>query len=115
MKRLILFTALASALALSGASFGQTPAQPAPEPGAAAPDATPAPKAPKKANPNPGDALRRQTCRQSADQSLKGADLADAIAVCVAQAHLDCPKKAVDDKVRGKKREAFMRTCSGAQ
>ena len=114
MRRLILLTLMASALALSNAARAQTPA-PAPAPDASAPDAA-APAAPAKKKPaaNPGDALRRQACKDKVDQSLKGADLADAMAVCIAQARVDCLKKAVDDKVRGKKREAFMRTCNGA-
>jgi hypothetical protein len=45
---------------------------------------------------------------------LKGPDLNDAMLVCVAEARLDCLKQAVADKVRGKKREAFMGTCKGS-
>src|SRR5271169_2733546 len=108
MKRLILFTLTASMLALSGASLAQTPAQPAPD--AAAPAKAPAPA---KATRNPGEVLRRSACRQNADQSLKGPDLIDALQICMLETRLNCLKQAVGDKVRGKKREAFMNTCNG--
>ncbi len=114
MKRLVLLAFTASMLAMSGAGFAQTPAQPAPDASAPAPDAA-APAKPKRVKPaNPGDALRRAACRKSVDQDLKGPDLNDAIQVCVAEARLNCLKQAVADKVRGKKREAFMSTCGGA-
>jgi hypothetical protein len=116
MKRLILFTLTASMLAVSGASLAQAPApaQPAPDAGAPAPDGAAPAKAPARAKPNPGEVLRRSTCRQKVDQTLKGADLVDALQICVAEARLNCLKQAVGDKVRGKKREAFMSTCSGS-
>jgi hypothetical protein len=115
MKRLMLVTLTASMLALSGASLAQTPVQPAPDASAPAPDASqPAKPARAKAVANRGDVLRRSTCRKSADQSLKGPDLADALQVCMLEARLNCLKQAVADKVRGKKREAFMNTCGGS-
>jgi hypothetical protein len=115
MKRLMLFTLTASMLALSGASLAQTPAQPAPDASEPAPDAAAPAKAPAaaKAAPNRGDALRRSTCRKNVDQNLKGPELADALQVCMLEARLNCLKQAVGDKIRGKKREAFMNTCSG--
>jgi hypothetical protein len=116
MKRLVVFTLTVSMLAASGASLAQAPAQPAPDASAPAPDATPPAKAPEraKAAPNPGEALRRSTCRKNADQSLKGPDLIDEVQVCMAEARLNCLKQAVSDKVRGKQREAFMNTCGGS-
>ena len=116
MKRLILCAFTVSMFALAGASVAQTPAQPAPEASAPAPDAAAPAKAPARARAaqNPGDALRRSTCRKSADQSLKGPDLVDAVEICMAEARLNCLKQAVADKVQGKKRAAFMSTCSGA-
>ena len=112
MKRLILFTLTVSMFAVAGASLAQTPAQPAPDASAPAPPATAPTRA--KVAPNPGEALRRSTCRKSADQSLKGQDLIDAVQICMAEARLNCLKQAVADKVQGKKREAFMSTCSGS-
>jgi hypothetical protein len=115
MKRLMIVTLTASMLTVSGAGFAQTPVQPAPDVSAPAPgDAAPAKPARAKPAPNPGEALRRKTCRDGADQSLKGADLKDAVEVCMAEARLSCLKKAVEDKVRGKQRQAFMSTCTGS-
>jgi hypothetical protein len=115
MKRLIVFTFTASMLALSGVSLAQTPAQPAPDASEPAPDAAASAKtpAPAKATPNAGEVLRRSTCRKNVDQSLKGPDLIDALQICMLEARLNCLKQAVGDKVRGKKRETFMNTCSG--
>ena len=100
----------------SGPSLSQTPAQPEPDASTQAPEGTPPAKATRRAKTaaNPGDALRRKACHQQVDQSLKGPDLADAMLVCMAEARLNCLKQAVADKVRGKKREAFMRTCGGS-
>jgi hypothetical protein len=100
-----------------GASSAQTPVQPAPDATTPAPEGTPSAKAPARATtaPNPGEALRRKTCRQQVDQSLKGPDLNDAMQICMAEAWLNCLKQAVGDKVRGKKREAFMSMCSGSE
>jgi hypothetical protein len=114
MKRLLLLTLTASMLAMSGAGMAQTPVQPAPDAGAAPPDAAAPAKKPARAKANPGDALRRSTCRKGADQSLTGADLADAMQVCMLEARLTCLKQAVADKVQGKKRAAFMNTCAGS-
>jgi hypothetical protein len=116
MKRLVFFTLTISMLAVSAASLAQTPAQPAPDTSAPAADTAPAAKMPARAKPapNPGEVLRRTTCRQNADQSLKGPDFADAVLICMAEARLNCLKQAVSDKVRGKQREAFMSTCSGS-
>ena len=115
MKRLMLVTLVASILAISGVSFAQTQPEQAPDAGAPAPDAGAPAKAPAKAKPraNPGDVLRRTTCRQQVDQSLKGPDLKDAMEVCMLEARLNCLKKAVGDKVRGKQRQTFMNTCNG--
>lgn len=113
MKRLIFFALTASLLAFAGPSGAQTPAPAAPDAGAAAPDAAAPAAKPARPKANPGDALRRTTCRQKMDQELKGPDLADALQVCILEARLACLKQAVSDKVRGKKREAFMSTCSG--
>jgi hypothetical protein len=115
MKRLMLVTLTASLLAISGASLAQTQPEPAPDAGAQSPDAGAPAKAPAKAKPrpNPGEVLRRTTCRQQVDQALKGPDLKDAMEVCMLEARLNCLKKAVEDKVRGKQRQTFMSTCSG--
>jgi hypothetical protein len=81
MKRLILFTLTVSMFAASGASLAQTPVQPAPDASAPAPDAASPAKARARAKPasNPGEVLRRSTCRKSVDQSLKGPDLSDGV------------------------------------
>jgi hypothetical protein len=113
MKRLIFVTLTASMLSVSGVSLAQTPVQPAPDASAPAPEAAPPAKraARPKVPPIPGEALRRSTCRQKVDQSLKGPELIDQLQICMAEARLNCLRRAVEDKLRGKQRQAFMSTC----
>ena len=50
---------------------------------------------------------------QSAAQNLKGQDKRDQMQLCLAQAHLDCVKQAIDQKTVGSQRRDFIRTCIG--
>src|SRR5260370_18219803 len=98
MKRLIFATLTASMLSASGASLAQTPVQPAPDASAPAPDVAPPAKtaARPKVAPNPGEVLRRSTCRQKVVQSLKGPELIDELQICVSEARLNCLTRAVE-------------------
>jgi hypothetical protein len=55
---------------------------------------------------------RKAAC-QSAAQNLKGQDKRDQMQLCLAQAHLDCVKQAIDQKTVGPQRRDFIRTCIG--
>jgi hypothetical protein len=48
---------------------------------------------------------------QTAAKGLQGQDRQDQIQLCRAQAHLDCLKQAIDQKVVGPQRRDFLRTC----
>jgi hypothetical protein len=50
---------------------------------------------------------------QAAAQSLKGQDKRDQMQLCLAQAHLDCVKQAIDQKTVGPQRRDFIKTCIG--
>lgn len=74
---------------------------------------TPTPAAP--ANPTstaPVPATKRVTCLATT-ASLKGQDKRDQLQLCMAQARLDCLKQAIDQKVVGEPRKAFVKTCVG--
>jgi hypothetical protein len=44
---------------------------------------------------------------------MKGQERHDQMQLCMAQAHLDCVKQAIDQKVVGPQRRDFMKTCVG--
>jgi hypothetical protein len=48
---------------------------------------------------------------QTAAKGLQGQDRQDQAQLCRAQAHLDCLKQAIDQKIVGPQRRDFMRTC----
>jgi hypothetical protein len=50
------------------------------------------------------------TC-QTAVKGLQGQERQDQIQLCRAQAHLDCLKQAIDQKIVGPQRRDFLRTC----
>jgi hypothetical protein len=62
------------------------------------------------AAPAPGG--RKAACQATA-QSLKGQEKRDQIQLCLAQAHLDCVKQAIDQKTVGPQRRDFIKTCIG--
>ncbi len=55
---------------------------------------------------------KRSAC-QTAAQAMKGQERHDQMQLCMAQAHLDCVKQAIDQKVVGPQRRDFMKTCMG--
>ena len=106
MKRLVVALVSAGALLVSAAAFAQSTSAPAP---AAAPAAAPAQES-AAAAPVPG--AKRAAC-QSAAKALKGQDRHDQMQLCMAQAHLDCPKQAIDQKSVGPQRKDFVKSCAG--
>ncbi len=67
------------------------------------------------ANPTstvPVPATKRVTCLATT-QALKGQDKRDQMQLCMAQAHVDCLKQAIDQKVAGEPRKNFIKTCMG--
>jgi psiF repeat len=71
--------------------------------------------APPAAQDNPATAAasgKRSAC-QAAAQGTKGQERQDQMQLCMAQAHLDCLKQAIDQKMVGPQRKDFMKTCVG--
>jgi hypothetical protein len=93
-------------LGLTATAVAQT-ASPAP---AARDNATPA--APS-AQANPSAPIGKRSACQAAAQGMKGQERHDQMQLCMAQAHLDCVKQAIDQKVVGPQRRDFMKTCMG--
>ncbi|MGY3441968.1 MULTISPECIES: hypothetical protein [unclassified Bradyrhizobium] len=105
MKRLVVALVSAGSLLVSVAAFAQSTSAPAP---AAAPAAAPAQES-VAAAPVPG--AKRAAC-QSAAKALKGQDRHDQMQLCMAQAHLDCLKQAIDQKIVGPQRKDFVKSCA---
>ncbi|MGN1285552.1 MAG: hypothetical protein ACI4XG_03070 [Bradyrhizobium sp.] len=106
MKRLVVALVSATSLLVSVAAFAQSTSAPAP---AAAPAAAPAQESTSTA-PVPG--AKRAAC-QSAAKALKGQERHDQMQLCMAQAHLDCLKQAIDQKIVGPQRKDFVKSCAG--
>ena len=105
MKHLIVALVSAGSLLVSVAAFAQSTAAPAP----AAPAAAPAQASTSAAVPVPG--AKRAAC-QSAAKALKGQERHDQMQLCMAQAHLDCLKQAIDQKIVGPQRKDFVKSCA---
>ncbi|HUO00740.1 MAG TPA: hypothetical protein VMU69_31475 [Bradyrhizobium sp.] len=60
--------------------------------------------------PQPVPTGKWMTCHTSA-QALQGQDRKDQMELCVTQAHLDCLKQAIAQKVVGPQRRDFIKTC----
>jgi Spy/CpxP family protein refolding chaperone len=93
----------AGALSLASAALAQSAA------GTSAPPASPAPNAGVAPSAASG---KRSACQTSA-QGMKGQERQDQMQLCMAQAHLDCLKQAIDQKVVGPQRKDFMKSCMG--
>ncbi len=108
MKRLVVALVSAGSLLVSVAALAQSTSSPATP--AAAPAAAPAQDNTAAAAPVPG--AKRAAC-QSSTQALKGQDKRDQMQLCMAQAHLDCLKQAIDQKITGPQRKDFVKSCAG--
>jgi hypothetical protein len=107
MKRLVVALVSAGSLLVSVAALAQSTSAPTP---AAATTAAPAQDNTAAAAPVPG--AKRAAC-QSSTQALKGQDKHDQMQLCMAQAHLDCLKQAIDQKIVGPQRKDFVKSCAG--
>jgi hypothetical protein len=103
MSRSLIALASAGALLFSVAAYAQT--TPAPAPAASTPAAAPAAAA------TPATGAKRAAC-QTTTAALKGQDKRDQMQLCMAQAHLDCLKQAIDQKITGPQRKDFVKTCA---
>jgi hypothetical protein len=106
MKPPVLAFVSAASILLSTVAFAQT----TPTPGPAAQTAAPAPSDSAAAAPA-APSGKRLAC-QTASQALKGQDQRDQMQLCMAQAHLDCLKQAIDQKIVGPQRKDFLKTCA---
>jgi len=102
MKLSVIAIVSISSIVFSMAALAQSAPTPAPTP------AAPAQSSSAAAVPVPGG--KRMACR-TASQALKGQDRQDQMQLCMAQAHLDCLKQAVDQKIVGPQRKDFVKTC----
>src|SRR5947199_9462157 len=95
------FLSAVVAFAVATAALAQTAPASAPVPQTAAAPAASSAAGGKKA-----------ACQATA-QGLKGQEKRDQIQLCLAQAHLDCVKQAIDQKTVGPQRRDFIKTCIG--
>ena len=54
---------------------------------------------------------KRFAC-QAASQGTRGQAQRDQMQLCMAQAHLDCLKQAIDQKIVGPQRKDFVKSCA---
>jgi hypothetical protein len=98
MKFLLSVMIAAGALSLAAAGLAQS--------------ANTAPPAQDGQAPTANAGGKRSACQTSAD-GMKGQERRDQMQLCMAQAHLDCLKQAIDQKIVGPQRRDFMKTCMG--
>ena len=75
-----------------------------------APAATPVPQTAAAPAGSSAAGGKKAAC-QAAAQNLKGQEKRDQMQLCLAQAHLDCVKQAIDQKTVGPQRREFIKTC----
>jgi hypothetical protein len=98
--RFLYATVTTVCLAFATASFAQTtPPSPTAPAAAAAPAAA-----------TPATSGKRSACR-TASQAIKGQEGNDQMQLCMAQAHLDCLKQAIDQRIVGPQRKEFIKSC----
>ena len=104
MKYVLSVMLAAGFFCIAMAAFAQSAApQATPSPAAAAAPAT-------TSAPNAAAAGKRAGCL-TAVQGQAGQDRQDQMQLCMAQAHVDCLKQAIDQKVVGEPRKDFIKTC----
>lgn len=101
MRHLFNAVIVTASLTLVPAAFAQSASAPTP--------ASPAPAGPVTAVPVPVG--KRMAC-QIASQAMTGQEKSDRIQLCMAQAHLDCLKQAIDQKIVGPQRREFVKSCA---
>jgi hypothetical protein len=82
--------------------------------GALAQTSSTTPPAPTADSMAPVAMTSRVACR-AASQSFTGQDRHDQMQLCMAQAHLDCLKQAIDQKIVGPQRMDYLKNCTGRQ
>ena len=102
MRPLLSAIVTAGSLTLAIAAFAQS-TTPAPAPAPAVP-VNPAAAAPVASG-------KRFAC-QTASQGMRGQEQRDQMQLCMAQAHLDCLKQAIDQKIVGPQRKDFVKSCA---
>ena len=105
MKPLAIVSALAMSIVAASAALSQSATPPQS-------GATDSPVPINQAAPVPIVPSKRMACATAA-RSTRGQEHQDQMQLCMAQAHLDCLKQAIDQKVTGDERKTFMRTCIG--
>ena len=106
MRLLYAIVVAGASLTFATATFAQS----TPQPAAAAPN--PAVTAPAPANPPapPVANSKRSACR-AASQTTRGQEGKDQMQLCMAQAHFDCLKQAIDQRIVGPQRKEFIKGC----
>lgn len=110
MKYLSHAAIVAASLTLAPAAFAQS----VPEQSASPPASAPVPAASAVASPGAAAPVafgKRMTC-QIASRAVTGQEKIDRIQLCMAQAHLDCLKQAIDQKIVGPQRRDFVKSCA---
>jgi len=92
--------AIVASLAIAATAYAQAPTTPA--------ATDPATVAPAAAVPVPSS--KRFACH-TASQGLKGQEQRDQVQLCIAQARIDCLKQAIDQKIVGRERREFVKSC----
>jgi hypothetical protein len=119
MRVVLVATSVVAVLTISaGITFAQAPATP---PAAEAPQGQPAPvtspppaaAAPESAKPAPTVSKARECRLQVKQKGLRGRAASDEVAVCLAEARLECTKQAVAHNFGRRELAAFIRQCMG--
>jgi len=98
--------AIVASLAIAATAYAQAPTTPAATGPATV--AGPTTVAPAAAVPVPSS--KRFACH-TASQGLKGQEQRDQVQLCIAQARIDCLKQAIDQKIVGRERREFVKSC----
>jgi len=115
MRTILLAGCAAAVMACANLAAGQ----PAPPPESAAPKAdTPEPAPPPTSRPSVEKSTatesKRRACRlEVRRQGLRGRPAAKQVAICVAEARLECTKQAAAQDVGNRELNALIRECMG--
>jgi len=109
MKPIMNPLAIVSTLAISIVAASAALSQSATSPQSSTPEST---VAVNRAAPVPVTPSRRMVCVTAA-RGTQGQQHQDQMQLCMAQAHLDCLKQAIDQNITGDERKEFVRTCIG--
>jgi hypothetical protein len=99
----IALAAIVASLVVAANAYAQAPTTPAATDSATATAAAPAAAVPVPSN-------KRFACRTTA-QGFQGQERHDHMQLCMAQARTDCLKQAIDQKIVGRERKEFVKSC----